>query len=120
MKLTPYEIRATVYVLRLFQQTATQVPPSVAALAERLETAVRQGDASPWRQSEQPSPTESEHDVELISTAEAAHILGWTMRRVQRHAADLDGRRLGDRLAYPADRVHEYRDALTDKEQLDA
>lgn len=109
MKLTPTEIRAGVFVMRLFRQSANRVPPSVAALAERLETAVRVGDASPWRQSAPAEPSCSQR-VELIGTAEAARILGWTMRRVQRHAADLDAVWLGDRLAYPAERVRELRE----------
>jgi hypothetical protein len=51
-----------------------------------------------------------------IRTTTAAELLDWHPRRVQRHAADLDGRRIGHRWWFPARTVHEYREALQRKE----
>ena len=113
MKLTAPELRAAVYVLRRHRESAAHVPPSVLALSDRLELAVLHGEASPWRQ---PEHTDSGDlvRVEWVGTKLAAGILGWSMRRVQRHVADLGGVRMGesDRLFYPRHHVEEYRDAL--------
>ena len=120
MKLTASEIRAAVYVLRRHQESATHIPPSVLALSDRLESAVLHGQASPWRQSEHTDSGNLER-VEWIGTRIVAGILGWSMRRVQRHVADLGGVRMGesDRLFYPRHHVEEYRDALHAKRSDD-
>jgi len=111
MKLTAGEIRAAVYVLRSHRESAAHIYPSVAALSDRLESAVLHGEASPWRQSQHRDPADLSR-VEFIGSRIAAGILGWTVRRVQRHAADLGGRRIGDRLVYPRHAVEEYRNHL--------
>ena len=113
MKLTANEIRAAVYVLRCHREATAHIPLSVTALSQRLESAVLHGEASPWRQ---PQHHDSGHleRVEWIGSQIVAGILGWNMRRVQRHSADLGGVALGDgdRLFYPRHTVEEYRDAL--------
>ena len=109
MKLTPTEIRAAVFLARRHRRAGGAVPPSVAALSERLESAVRQGEASPWRQSQSIVLSHSNRGEELIGTRLAAAILGWGVRRVQRHAADLDGRRVGDRLVFRRAAVEDFK-----------
>ena len=116
MKLTATEIRAAVYVLRHHRQTGGLVTPSVVALSKRLESAVLQGEAaSPWRQSDDRDDADLDHG-EWIGSKLAAKLLGWSMRQIQRHAADLGGRKLGDgdRLYFPAHRVAEYANHLDD------
>ncbi len=108
MKLSPTEVRAAVYLARRYRQAGHVVPPSVAALAERLETAVRQGEASPWRQSPPPEVPQSTH-ADFIGTKLAAATLGWSVRRVQRRATDLDGCRVGGRLVFPRSAVEAFK-----------
>jgi len=108
MKLTPTEIRAAVFLARRHRRAGGAVPPSVAALSERLESAVRQGEASPWRQSQPVTPPQSTC-VEIIGSRLAAAILGWGVRRVQRHAADLDGHHVGDRLVFRRAAVEDFK-----------
>lgn len=117
MKLNPTEIRAIVFVLRCHRQSGNPVPPSVAALSKRMESAVLHGDASPWRQSQPAEPVDWSH-VEFIGSRLAARRLGWTLRRVQRHAADLQGRMVGARLVFPAGAVDEFRDHLDTRNEL--
>ena len=114
MKLNPAEMRTVVYLARRYRNSGEPMWPPVTALSKRLETAVLQGDASPWRQPPRHDQPHLER-VEFIGTRLAAKLLGWSERRVQRHAADLDGRRVGDRLVYPAHRVAEYADHLNDR-----
>lgn len=56
----------------------------------------------------------SEHEA-LVGTREAATLLGWTTRKVQRHQTDLDGRKLASgQLVFPANTVREYAEGLND------
>jgi hypothetical protein len=57
--------------------------------------------------------SESDHD-DRIGTAEAASILQWNVRRVQRRVADLDGRKLGRQLVFRESVVRDYAEGLTD------
>lgn len=111
MKLSPTEVRAAIYALRVYRDSGQPMWPSVTALTTRLENALRCGEVSPRRQSQRTENAESV-DVEFIGTRLAARLLGWPMRRVQRRAADLEGRRVGDRLVFPRQVVEEYRDYL--------
>lgn len=53
------------------------------------------------------------HEDEWISTRDAAAILGWSERTVQRRASDLEGQRLSPRkLVFRRSVVHEYSEAL--------
>jgi hypothetical protein len=92
------------------------IPPSVLALADRLDTEIRLG-LSPTRQENDSATRQLEPEnvnVELIGTRLAAELLGWTERRVQRHQADLDGRMIGGRLVFRANVVREYARGLED------
>jgi hypothetical protein len=55
----------------------------------------------------------SEHD-DWIGTAEAARILRWHPRRVQRLASDLDGRKVSGKLVFSERVVRQYAEGLTD------
>jgi hypothetical protein len=119
MKLSPVETRAAMYAVAQFRRAAVmggrRVPPSVAALADRLDRELRFG-LSPTRQ-ENDSATrqlEPERPVELIGTKQAAEVLDWIPRRVQRHRADLDGRKVGGRLVFNASVVQEYARGMED------
>ena len=71
-----------------------------------------------WRQ---PSPTRQEavavavaldETVRRVGTTTAARLLGWTTRRVQRHADMLGGQKIAGRLVF---RVNDLRDYATSK-----
>lgn len=49
-----------------------------------------------------------------IGSRETAAILGWDIRRVQRSASDLDGRKIGNRLMFRESTVLEYAEGLRD------
>lgn len=51
---------------------------------------------------------------EWIGTRTAASILGWSTRKVQRRAADLEGQLTSAGWIFPASAVVEYAEALTD------
>lgn len=44
-----------------------------------------------------------------VSTAEAAQMLGWHVRRVRRHADELDGRIVAGRLAFDANTIRAFK-----------
>ncbi len=48
----------------------------------------------------------------LVSTAEAAKVLGWSERHVRRRAADLDGRQVAGVWMYPQAVVMDYAKAI--------
>jgi hypothetical protein len=54
----------------------------------------------------------SKHE-EWIITRDAAVILGWTARQVQRRASDLEGRKTSAGWIFPASVVHEYAEEMT-------
>ena len=111
MRLTGWEIGAIYYHLGKWRRAGLPLSPSFTALYERFDRVVRFGELSPTRQESVCAPADSGH-VELIGSRLAADILGWTERRVQRHAADLDGIKIGNRLVFPAASVRQYRDAI--------
>ncbi len=114
MKLTGLEIWTVHWHLAKYKRAGLPITPSFNALHERFDRALRFGDpVSPTRQGNGCAPAESDY-VELIGTRQAAELLGWTIRRVQRHAADLDGTKVGGRLVFPAEAVKQYRDQLDD------
>lgn len=115
MNLTGWEIGVAYYCLADYRrkkaESGERLKPSFIALYERFDHVVRFGEVSPSRH-ESITATEELGHVELIGTRLAAEILGWNLRRVQRHAADLDGRTVGGRLVFPAEAVKAYRDAI--------
>ena len=86
-------------------------PHDVLHLYRRLDTAVSmslRGQSKALRQ--------RELGVSHVGTRVAAEILGWGVRRVRRHAADLGGKLVGDRLVFDEHEVREYATALQDRE----
>lgn len=116
MKLTGDEIRAAYFAVATCRRSLAgrTVPPSVAALAERLEVVLRHGEVTCMRQPDRTDAAELESvkQMELIGTRIAAQMLGWSLSTVLRHAADLDGRIVGHRWIFPARAVEEYRERL--------
>lgn len=113
MKLTPTEVRAAHYAVAWCVRAldGRPVPPSVAALAARLDTVLRTGEAvvPPTRHQTGCGATQSEI-VEWVGSKMAAEILGWDIRRVQRAArrGDLEGQMIGHRYAFPAHAIAAY------------
>lgn len=107
-RLSDDDVRAAYYcaseVLRSRRLRGQPVPPWLAALVGRLDDEVR---ASRTRQEivgEQPQL----EPKAWIGSAEAAALLGWSRRQVQRRAADLDGSRIGGRWLFREAVVIEY------------
>ncbi|MCK5751501.1 MAG: hypothetical protein KAH46_02215, partial [Mycobacterium sp.] len=85
--------------------------PWLARLLRRLEL---QYAVSQARRHEPADATCSNHE-EFVGTREAATLLGWTTRQVQRRQTDLDGRKLASgQLVFPANAVREYAEGLND------
>lgn len=110
MKLDGWEIGTAYHYLSEYRRRGLPTRSSFTALYERLHRVVTVGEVSPTRQENRTDSSALEH-VELIGTRLAAEILGWSVRRVQRHAADLDAVTVGTRLVFHADTVRQYRDA---------
>jgi hypothetical protein len=81
------------------------------AFHRRLDAAV---EVSSRRQSA--AAHREELGVSRIGTRQAAALLGWGVRRTQRHAADLGGELVADRLTFDERTVREYAEALQSKE----
>jgi hypothetical protein len=86
------------------------------ALRDRLEEEWRH--PSPTRQQRQAALEESDVCITRIGTALAAQLLGWSTRRVQRHADVLGGQMIGGRLVFRERDIANYseRNRLTIKE----
>lgn len=104
MSLTEREIRAALHCVseaeRRRRQDGIPIPEWMRQLFDRLEYEVRYP----------PLPVP---DVfpDPIGSAEAATILGWTIRWTQKLAADLDGVRVGGRWLFSRKAVTEYAEA---------
>jgi hypothetical protein len=116
VRLTAPEIRAAVYAVSMCRRSLAGkgVPPSVAALAARLDEVMRYGEVTRTRQ---PNRTDTEEleamkKMELIGTQMVAEMLGCSLSTVLRRAADLDGRIVGRQFVFPARAVREYREAM--------
>lgn len=124
MKLSPTEVRAAYYALATCRRAlAGRTPPSVAALAARLETVMRCGEAvTRSRQADDTATGESKsvNTMEFVGTRLAAEMLGTSVSTVLRRAADLDGRMVGRQWVFPTLAVAEYRDGLKKGEEADA
>lgn len=118
MRLSSDEIRAAYFAIAAFDRgralAGRPVPPAVRALRDRLDLVVR----CPMSHMRQENHCDrGELKAEWIGTALAAQVLNWHPRRVQRHAADLDGQLVGGRLMFPTRAVEAYRNALQKKGQ---
>lgn len=104
------DLRAAAFAVGHLCRTAPSVPPSMWRLRDKLDAVVRAGLSPPRHEND--GDTAGLAGVELIGTRAAAHMLGWSMRRVQRRRADLGGRYVGDSLAFDANEVRAYVAAL--------
>ena len=85
--------------------------PWLIRLIRRLEIEVT---LSRVRQDDEGDESPSKNE-EIVGAREAATVLGWTVRQVQRRAADLEGRKLASgQLVFPAHVVREYAESLND------
>lgn len=87
------------------------VANELRAFQRRLAAAV---EVSSRRQSA--AVVREELGVSRIGTRQAATLLGWGVRRTQRHASDLGGELVADRLTFDERTVREYAEALQSKE----
>lgn len=113
--LEPAEARAVLHLVgALIRERATAgrpCPHEVLALHRRLANTV---EMSSRRQSN--AVRQIDFGVSKISTSQAAVILGRGPRWVQRHAADLDGEKVADRLMFDEKLVRDYANALQTRE----
>lgn len=90
-------------------------PPGVrpwnAELIRALELEL--ATASSSRQDGCRDPSDSDHEDQFIGSVRAARILGWTVRQVQRYAADLEAEKISGKLVFRTRNVIEYAEALT-------
>lgn len=117
MRLNPNEIRAAYYAVSTCRRALAgrPVPPSVNALAARLENVMRCGEAvTRSRQADDAATGESKpvNTMEFVGARLAAEMLGTSVSTVLRRAADLDGRMVGRQWVFPTLAVEEYRDAV--------
>lgn len=107
-RLSDEDLRAAYYcageVLRGRRLRGQPIPAWLRTLFDHLDSEVR---ASHTRQQSRSDETQLKSD-DWIGSGQAAVILGWSQRRVQRRAADLDGRSIGGRLAFREAVVVEY------------
>jgi hypothetical protein len=108
VRLSDDDIRAAYYccaeVLRGRRLCGQPVPAWLRRLYDRLDAEVR---ASRSRQENACQLPELEPD-EWISAQQAATILSWSKRHVQRRATDLDGRIIGGRWLFRREDVIDY------------
>lgn len=104
-------LRAAYYcaaeVIRLRRLGGKPVPDWLRRHYSHLDAEVR---VSHTRQESEGARTHSEST--LIGTGEAADMLGWHIRKVQRLATDLGGHRVAGRLVFSSIEVHEYAEGL--------
>jgi hypothetical protein len=110
VNLTGDDLRAAYYcvaeVVRSRRRTGASIPGWMKIHFDRLDTAVR---LSPTRQAVAENggrAPQSAHGI--IGTAEAAAILGWSTRRVQREAGQLGGARVCGRLLFLRETIADY------------
>jgi hypothetical protein len=113
MNLSDDEVRQSFYcaseVLRARRRGAGPVLPWLVKLVRRYELELA---TSRSRQDHAGGMQPLDHE-KWIGTREAAAILGWTSRQVQRRAADLEGRKSSAGWIFLASNVIEYSEGLT-------
>jgi len=104
------ELRAAVFALSTLTRerrlAGRGCPKEVVALRDRLEREWRH--PSPTRQQRGAAREEWDADATRIGTATVARRLGWSTRRVQRHADMLGGQMIGGRLVFRTRDVQAY------------
>jgi len=114
VKLSAGEIRTAYWLASERLRSGRHAPPSVAALAKRLERTIRYGEAlSPTRHDgsefDSGTPRLSHGSQEFLGSRVVCEALGRDIRWVQRHAVELLGGRLvGGRYVFDAAAVRDY------------
>lgn len=106
------EVRAAYHAVAEFRRARALAgrpcPPQLEQLYRRLDTAYR----VPLSPTRHESHCLAGKSNAWLGTQLVSDMLGWNLRRVQRHAADLDGQLVSGRLVFPAASVEAYRKAL--------
>ena len=109
MRLADGQLRAAYYcaaeVLRSRRLAGQPIPDWLHRWHARLDDEVRM---SRTRQDFDASPAESEEQDLWIGSPEAATLLGWSLRQVQRRASDLAGRIIAGRYMFRESEVRLY------------
>lgn len=98
-------------MIRDYAKAGRPTPRQVVALYRRIDQAC---EVSSRRQLE--VVRREELGESRVGSRQAAALLGWNVRRVQRHVADLGGEMVGDRLIFDERAVRQYAEALQQKE----
>ena len=113
MRLADEEVRAAYYcaseLLRSRRLGGRPIPLWLRRWHARLDAEVR---LSRTRQEFDGAPAELTAEDLWIGTPEAAALLGWSLRQVQRRAADLDGQMIAGRYMFRESAVRTYREEL--------
>lgn len=78
------------------------IDDTVAELDRELE------DVSRVRQPDGGDLMQLPYDSELLTTREVAEMIGWGMRRIQRHSDQLGARKVSGRLLFPTSVIREH------------
>lgn len=111
MKLDDIEVQAAYYGLAAFvrqrKEACRPLPPEVGRLYERLDKRIRLSSTRHETCCGDEDPSRSQEET-WIGSPEAAQMLSWSKRQVQRHADDLGGRIIGGRWLFRESDVRDY------------
>ena len=102
-------------VIRSRRRNGTPIPDWLRTHYVVLDRQIRHPVSSQPRQHTDCDSPHSDDLDRFISAAQAAVILGWNTRQVQRRATDLDGRRVGGRWLFRLADVENYRDEVENR-----
>jgi hypothetical protein len=100
--------------VRESRATGKRVPGPLLPWNSEIVSVLKAAVSSSTRQESACGESPLESDV-WIGSKLAARLLGWDIRRLQRRAADFDGRKVGARWIFPESVVREYTEGLTDE-----
>jgi hypothetical protein len=113
MRLSEHEVRVFYYcvadVIRGRMRGGQPIPDWIHRAYDKLDYHIR---AVSRPRHECDSGGEQLEADSWIGSRQTAAILGWDIRRVQRCASDLDGRKIGNRLMFRESTVLEYAEGL--------
>ncbi|MCW2652678.1 MAG: hypothetical protein JWR32_3654 [Mycobacterium sp.] len=122
MTLTPRHLRQALWcagAVRESRATGKPVPGPLLAwnseVVRALELEVALSSTRQPRQQTDCESAELRDAVAWVGAALAASILGWDLRKVQRRASDLSGRKVAGRWIFPETIVREYTAVVTDE-----
>ena len=113
VKLNSDGVRAAYYcsawVCRSLKENRRPIPDWLQSHFDRLDSEVRMSRARQEKRGVEPS---SEEEETWIGSPDAAQILGWSKRQVQRHAKELAGQIVGGRWLFRESLVVEFAEGL--------